>query len=155
MEQLVKKIFDPYQVSLGVSLVISSTVISFREYFLTNPLGGGFGLVNSLQVLSEAALAGLILLPPLILGSPAKMTNSKSNLLIWSALGWPVSLMLVRLAVWQATGLFAVDYWLSYPILFLCEFGATAIYIYIAMLEKKTIKMNSPVEIATVTTKQP
>jgi hypothetical protein len=76
------------------------------------------------------------LVPPLLLAGSSNLTNLQNNALIFAALAWPVSLMVVRIAIWQATGLFVFEYWISYPILFLCEFGVTSIYIYMAVANK-------------------
>ena len=143
---MVKQSFNFFQASVAGSLVICATVISFREYFLVNPFAGNFGLVSSLQAISLVSLLILVLVPPLVLGSSFKPAHQKSNLLIFAALAWPVSLMLVRIAIWQATGLFVVDYWISYPILFLCEFGASAVYLYVAIAQKSFSQIRTPID---------
>jgi hypothetical protein len=141
MQLRVTKDLSFYQVSLGISTVVSATIISFKEYFLVNPFAGSVGLISLLQAVSMVSLLSLVVVPPFMMSGPSNLTNRKLNFFMVSVVAWPVSLMLLRFAVMQATGLFVVDYWLSYPILFLCEFGATAIYIYMATVEKRLIRI--------------
>ena len=132
-----KKKFDAYQVSLGISLVIVGSVMSFKEFFLSNPFDGNFGLIGLLQLIALVSLFCLIFVPPYLLSGTSTWTKRQLYLLIFSSAAWPVSLMLVRITVWRATDVFVVDYWFSFPILFICEFAPTAIYIYMASASKR------------------
>ena len=128
--------FTFFQISVSISLVLSATILSFREYFLINPFAGNIGIISLLQAGSLVALLGLVLVPPYLFSGPSNWTKRQLNVFLLSAVAWPVSLMLVRVAIWRTTGLFVVDYWLSYPILFVCEFGASATYIYLLIVLK-------------------
>ena len=138
-----KKDFTCYEISLALSLLVSATVISFREYFLTNPFAANLDLVGSLQALSLFSLLVLILVPPLLLGTYSQFTQQSLNILVFSALAWPVSLMLVRVAIWRTSGLFVVGYWFTYPILFICEFGPSAIYLYFVFNHRAIVSNNN------------
>ena len=132
-----KKVFDAYQVSLGMTLVIAGTVLSFRDFFLVNPFEGNLGLVGLLQTGALISLICLVFVPPYLLSGTSTWTKQQFYFFIFSAVAWPVSLMLVRIAVWRATDVFVVDYWFSYPILFLCEYAPATIYVYMASVSKK------------------
>ena len=132
-----KKKFDAYQVSLGISLVLVGSVISFKEFFLVHPIEGTYGLIGLLQAVALVSLIGLIFVPPYLLSGSSNWTKRQFYFFVISAVAWPVSLMLLRIAIWQATDMFVIDYWFSYPILMVCEFAPAAMYVYMAITSKR------------------
>ena len=117
------------QISFGLSAGVLASILSFREYFLINPLALNIDLISALQLFSLLALALLVVVPPVILNFCKIWSKQISRIYICSVLAWPVTLMLIRIVIWRDTGIFLTQYWSSYPILLISEFAPSLIYV--------------------------
>lgn len=126
-----------FKISLGLSVISSLIILSFREYFFYLPFQGGFTLFSFLGFAALIGWVSLVLLPPIFFLSEKTWSSLKTVSFLTAVTLFTASTLGVKVYNFATSGAFFADYLVVYPALFFFEWLLPSFYIFVVLKTKQ------------------
>ncbi len=133
---------DIFKISLGLSVISSLIILSFRDYFLYVPFQGGFNLFSFLGFTALIGWICLVLLPPVFFLDTKSWNSTKYIGFFVAVTLFTVSTLGVKIYSLATLGTIFADYLVLYPALFFIEWMLPIFYIFVALSRNKSSRQN-------------
>ncbi len=114
------------------TLTFVVTILSYRDFFLFNPLESADSTRRVFLLLTTIGWVTSLLGPIVVLSLNALGKSKAVHLLPWLALAWPVSLIINHLALLIQTHKLFLGYLGVYPIFIVTDIALPILYVLIA-----------------------
>lgn len=120
------------------TLTFVTTIVSYQEFFLFNPLDSVDPIRKFFLVLTTIGWVTSLLGPIAVLALNALGKSKSIIVLPWLALAWPASLVLNHLSLLIQTHKLFIGYLIVYPIFIVTDIALPVMYLLIARYLKHT-----------------
>ncbi len=114
------------------TLIFATTILTYQDFFLFNPLESADSTRRIFLLLTTVGWVTSLIGPLVVLALNALGKPKATELLVWFALAWPVSLIINHLALLIQTHKLFLGYLGVYPIFIVTDIALPILYVLIA-----------------------
>ncbi len=114
------------------TLTFTTAILTYQEFFLFNPLESADSTRRIFLLLTTVGWVTSLVGPVAVLSLNALGKSKATELLVWFALAWPVSLIINHLALLIQTHKLFLGYLGVYPIFIVTDIALPILYVLIA-----------------------
>lgn len=114
------------------TLTFTTTILTYQDFFLFNPLESADSTRRIFLLLTTVGWVTSLVGPVAVLSLNALGKSKATELLVWFALAWPVSLIINHLALLIQTHKLFLGYLGVYPIFIVTDIALPILYVLIA-----------------------
>ncbi len=114
------------------TLTFTTTILTYQDFFLFNPLESADSTRRIFLLLTTVGWVTSLIGPLVVLVLNALGKPKATELLVWFALAWPVSLIINHLALLIQTHKLFLGYLGVYPIFIVTDIALPILYVLIA-----------------------
>ena len=114
------------------TLTFTTTILTYQDFFLFNPLESVDSTRRIFLLLTTVGWVTSLIGPLVVLALNALGKPKTTELLVWFALAWPVSLIINHLALLIQTHKLFLGYLGVYPIFIVTDIALPILYVLIA-----------------------
>jgi hypothetical protein len=138
------------KLSMIISVVLLLHTLALLPFFVFNPFAAGVDAVAVLQFASQVGWIFLVVIPPVALWGMRRHYRLSRSLLLFSALLWPVSLLLVRVVFAVTQQPVSFSYLYEFPMFVFSDVITPVIYVLVwrALSRKNAVPIEQATQLA-------